>query len=295
MNNIFRQQLVSLRQRQSLSQAALAQKLFVSRQSVSKWELGEAEPDIDKLLKIADVFSVDLNFLLAGLYSPNQSILHISHLVKKFNHPLLQDVSFDISHNERVALLGDNGAGKTTLVNLIMGIIQPDQGEIKRLFDLHHDLGVMTQDNNLLESLTVGEQVDLMAAIDGVNDPSYTAGMLQKFKLASYRQNLVGKLSGGQKRRLSLLLSLLKKTKLLILDEPTVGMDLKSIDFFWSYLDHINSSVLMITHDFNQIDKFFTKVMLLKDGQIITASVADVHANNQTIEQWYRRRTEVTT
>lgn len=102
---------------------------------------------------------------------------------------------------------------------------------------------------------------------------------------------MIAKLSGGQKRKVALLLALLGNAELRIFDEPTTGMDLESIDLFWSYLEQITSSVIVITHDFNQIDKFFTRVILLKDGHIAEeAEVARIHSNNQTIESWYRNQ-----
>ena len=76
----------------------------------------------------------------------------------------------------------------------------------------------------------------------------------------------------------------------LILDEPTVGMDLESIDYFWHFIEKVSGSILVITHDFNQIDKFFSRVLLLKDGQISQdIPVKEIHQHNQTIEQWYRQ------
>lgn len=91
------------------------------------------------------------------------------------------------------------------------------------------------------------------------------------------------------------MLSVLRQSKLLILDEPTVGMDLESIDYFWHFIENhfiekVSGSILVITHDFNQIDKFFSRVLLLKDGQISQdIPVKEIHQHNQTIEQRYRQ------
>lgn len=289
MKNVFKSQLSLLRQKKQLSQEALAQKLFVTRQAVSKWEKGDAEPDIDKLISLAEIFAIDLDFLLAGKQQADDLVLQLQHVSKAFQKSVLKDVNLSIYGRDRIALLGGNGSGKTTIVNTILGTIQPDKGQVVRYFNQQDDLSVMPQENLLMPSLRVKEQVVLSAKMQQHYTPQVVTSMLDQFKLRQQAKTVVDQLSGGQKRRLVLLLSLIKPSKLLILDEPTVGMDLESIDFFWNFLDHVEGSVLTITHDFNQIDQYFTRVVLLKDGVIAAdESVATVHANNQTIEQWYR-------
>ena len=147
----------------------------------------------------------------------------------------------------------------------------------------------MPQDDVLIPDLTVMEQVKLAALINKVYQPKYINNLLIKFKLNDQANQFIQKLSGGQKRRLSLLISTLRSAKLLILDEPTVGMDLTSIDFFWKLLDQRNGITIVVTHDFNQIDKYFSRVWLLKDGIIAhNISVKEIHSHHQTIAQWYR-------
>ena len=119
MENIFSYQLNMLRQKKSLSQEIIAQKLYVSRQSVSKWERGDAEPDIDKLIALADIFGVDLNYLLAGQQSPEELLLKLTAVRKGFKKPVLNDVNLEIYGKDRIALLGSNGSGKSTIVNIL--------------------------------------------------------------------------------------------------------------------------------------------------------------------------------
>ncbi|MGO3411826.1 MAG: ATP-binding cassette domain-containing protein [Leuconostoc falkenbergense] len=289
MENIFKSQLSALRQKKHLSQELLAQKLFVSRQSISKWENGESEPNIDKLISISEIFSVNLDFLLAGHTHGDALILELKNLNKSFKNPVLKDVNLSIYGRDRIALLGSNGSGKTTIVNTILGNIIPDKGSVVKHFNAQDDLSVMTQENCLIGSLKVREQIALSLKIYDAYSTTNIDAMLKKFRLTEQSEVIVDQLSGGQKRRLALLLTLIKPSKLLILDEPTVGMDLESIDLFWDYLDHVGGSVVTITHDFNQIDNYFTRVVLLKDGVIKSdESVANIHSNNQTIEHWYR-------
>ncbi|API71240.1 MULTISPECIES: XRE family transcriptional regulator [Leuconostoc] len=290
MENIFSYQLNMLRQKKSLSQELIAQKLYVSRQSVSKWERGDAEPDIDKLIALADIFGVDLNYLLAGQQSPEELLLKLTAVRKGFKKPVLNDVNLEIYGKDRIALLGSNGSGKSTIVNIIAGMLRPDAGHIERLFDPKEDLNVMPQENVLIETLRLAEHIALSAGIHRIYSTQFVSGLLQKFHLEEQANVRISDLSGGQKRRLALLLSVMSSSKLLILDEPTVGMDLESIDFFWNYMDHVAGSVLTITHDFNQIDRYFNRVLLLKDGVIVQdEKVTEIHSNNQTIEEWYRK------
>lgn len=290
MSYSFPHQLLKLRTEKQLSQAELATRLFVSRQAVSKWENGDAEPSIDKLILLAKVFKVSLDRLILGTNDFNQPLVKLNNIVKTFNSPVLNSLDLTIHNNERIALLGSNGAGKTTLVKIIEGALQPNEGTVKWYFNKNDSLNIMSQENILIPTLKVKEQIILTAATTKVDSKQRINYLLDQFKLSSQQNTIIAKLSGGQKRRLSLLLSVLRQSKLLILDEPTVGMDLESIDYFWHFIEKVSGSILVITHDFNQIDKFFSRVLLLKDGQISQdIPVKEIHQHNQTIEQWYRQ------
>ncbi|MDF7682127.1 XRE family transcriptional regulator [Lactobacillus sp. ESL0679] len=289
MENVFVEQLIKLRRKQRLSQNDLAQKLYISRQSISKWELGETEPDINKLIMLAAVFGVSLDYLLLGTPTNRDILLKMTNLKKAFTYPVLKRINLTIMERDRIALLGSNGAGKSTLIKIIARLLQPDSGKVEFFYNPQTDLKIMPQENVLLDGLKVDEQIRLEAAIDHVYDRKQITALLEQFNLKQQAKVTIKKLSGGQKRRLLLLLTLIRPSKFLILDEPTAGMDLQSIDFFWQCLDRVNSTVLTTTHDFNQIDKYFSRVVLLKDGEIIQdASVDTVHSHHQTIEQWYR-------
>ena len=290
MSYSFPHQLLKLRTEKQLSQAELATRLFVSRQAVSKWENGDAEPSIDKLILLAKVFKVSLDRLILGTNDFNQPLVKLNNIVKTFNSPVLNSLDLTIHNNERIALLGSNGAGKTTLVKIIEGALKPNEGTVKWYFNKNDSLNIMSQENILIPTLKVKEQIILTAAITKVDLKQRINYLLDQFKLSSQQNTIIAKLSGGQKRRLSLLLSVLRQSKLLILDEPTVGIDLESIDYFWHFIEKVSGSILVITHDFNQIDKFFSRVLLLKDGQISQdIPVKEIHQHNQTIEQWYRQ------
>ncbi|KRN43621.1 XRE family transcriptional regulator [Limosilactobacillus ingluviei] len=293
MHNAFAHQLLKLRTEQQLSQTDIANLLFVSRQAVSKWENGDTEPNLDNLIALARILNVNLENLITGSSNPNSLLLTLSHVSKSFSKPVLKDVNLTVHSHERIALLGANGAGKTTLIQIIIGLINPDKGTVKFDLDPKKSLNIMPQENVLIPDITVLEQIKLVSLINKVYNEENIQNLLAKFSLIDQSNQLIQKLSGGQKRRLSLLISSLRPAKLSILDEPTVGMDLDSIDFFWKLLNSRNESTIVVTHDFNQIDRYFSRVLLLKDGKIFRdVSTKSIHNHNQSIAQWYRINNE---
>ena len=208
----------------------------------------------------------------------------LHNIKKKFGSKnVLKDISFTIKEGDKIALLGCNGAGKSTLFKIIAGQVKSDSGLIKTQLDFKNDIGMMPQDDLLIKDLTVKELVLLKLKDFEVES------MISKVELSDKKKDLVGDLSGGQQRRLSLLLSLLNNPRLLFLDEPTTGMDLASIDNFWELLKDSSCTSVIVTHDFNQIDQFFSRVLILKNGYILAdESVAEIHKTGKTIEQYYR-------
>ena len=213
----------------------------------------------------------------------------LHNIKKKFGSKnVLKDISFTIKEGDKIALLGCNGAGKSTLFKIIAGQVKSDSGLIKTQCDFKNDIGMMPQDDLLIKDLTVKELVLLKAYMNKLKDFEVES-MLSKVELSDKKKDLVGDLSGGQQRRLSLLLSLLNNPRLLFLDEPTTGMDLASIDNFWELLKDSSCTSVIVTHDFNQIDQFFSRVLILKNGYILAdESVAEIHKTGKTIEQYYR-------
>ena len=213
----------------------------------------------------------------------------LHNIKKKFGSKnVLKDISFTIKEGDKIALLGCNGAGKSTLFKIIAGQVKSDSGLIKTQLDFKNDIGMMPQDDLLIKDLTVKELVLLKAYMNKLKDFEVES-MRSKVELSDKKKDLVGDLSGGQQRRLSLLLSLLNNPRLLFLDEPTTGMDLASIDNFWELLKDSSCTSVIVTHDFNQIDQFFSRVLILKNGYILAdESVAEIHKTGKTIEQYYR-------
>lgn len=209
------------------------------------------------------------------------------------NKEVLKGVSFTVEEGDKVALLGNNGAGKSTLLKIIAGQLQENAGRIETTLDFQTEIGMMPQGDILIDDLKVGDLVLLKCYMNQLEDIDIDA-LLKMVELEDFKNQYVLGLSGGQKRRLSLLLTILNEPRLIFLDEPTTGMDLESVDNFWHLLEEQKFTSVVVTHDFNQIDHFFTKVLILKDGRIAAQeSVEEIHSKGQTIEQFYREQVKM--
>ena len=218
----------------------------------------------------------------------------VSEIKKSFkNKEVLKGVSFTIEEGDKVALLGNNGAGKSTLLKIIACQLQVNAGRIETTLDFQTEIGMMPQGDILIDDLKVGDLVLLKCYMNQLEDIDIEA-LLKMVELEGFKNQYVMGLSGGQKRRLSLLLTILNEPRLIFLDEPTTGMDLESVDNFWHLLEEQKFTSVVVTHDFNQIDHFFTKVLILKDGRIAAQeSVEEIHRKGQTIEQFYREQVKM--
>ena len=186
-------------------------------------------------------------------------MFQLASITKSFKEKaVLKGVSFSIEEGDKIALLGNNGAGKSTLFNIIAGQLQADSGTIKTSFDFQREIGMMPQGDLLIEDLTLAEFVELKSRMNQLKQADIN-GLLEMVELRESREQMVGSLSGGQKRRLSLLLTILNHPKLIFLDEPTTGMDLEAVDNFWKLLEQQEFTSVVVTHDFNQIDAFLQK------------------------------------
>ena len=218
----------------------------------------------------------------------------VTEIKKSFkNKEVLKGVSFTVEEGDKVALLGNNGAGKSTLLKIIAGQLQANAGRIETTLDFQTEIGMMPQGDILIDDLKVGDLVLLKCYMNQLEDIDIDR-LLKMVELEGFKNQYVLGLSGGQKRRLSLLLTILNEPRLIFLDEPTTGMDLESVDNFWHLLEEQKFTSVVVTHDFNQIDHFFTKVLILKDGRIAAQeSVEDIHRKGQTIEQFYREQVKM--
>ena len=217
-------------------------------------------------------------------------MLVVKDIYKEFkDKKVLKGVSFNVNKKDNIALLGNNGAGKSTLIKIISGQMDSKSGQIETKLNFNSEVGIMPQDDILIDDLTVKKIISLKLSMCGLKNEDYLF-WLKEVNLENCSNIFVGKLSGGQKRRLSLVLSMVNEPKIVFLDEPTTGMDLDAVDKFWELMRTKDFASVIITHDFNQIDTFFNRVLILNDGVIVSDTTVDkLHSFGQTIEEHYRK------
>jgi ABC-2 type transport system ATP-binding protein len=211
--------------------------------------------------------------------------LQIKDLVKRYptGTEALRGVSLSIEQGEFYGLLGPNGAGKSTLIHCTTGLAQPTSGEI-RIFG--HDaidhygearlaVGLAPQDLNLDWFLTLEESLDYHGGYFGMpkkDRRERSAELLEAFSLTAKRHDRTRTLSGGMKRRLILARALMHRPRLLILDEPTAGVDVELRLELWHYVQRINAegtTILLTTHYLEEAEQLCDKIAFINDGQIV--------------------------
>ena len=207
-------------------------------------------------------------------------VLEIKNVVKSYGSlKAVDQVSFDIQKGEIFGLLGPNGAGKTTLISSIMTLEKFEEGEI---FVCGHNVkekptliksltGFMPQDIIVHGYFTVKEIVEFYSGFCGVwPDSSRINYLLKKFDLWEQRHQKVRTLSGGMKRRLLIVKSLVHSPKLLLLDEPTAGVDIQLRNSIWKFIREIKqeTSILFTTHYLEEAEKLCDRVAFIHKGKI---------------------------
>jgi ABC-2 type transport system ATP-binding protein len=210
----------------------------------------------------------------------NPSVI-VKHVYKKFGaHPVLQDISLEVPQSQIFGLLGPSGSGKTTLVKLIAGIDEATSGDIHLLnvkmpkLEMMSQIGYMSQADALYMELSAQENLEFFAALFGLNAVERKKRIDEVMKLVDLQAFLkkpVSSYSGGMKRRLSLAISLLHRPKILILDEPTVGIDPVLRKSLWDELTRLSeqgTTIIVTTHVMDEADKCH-RLGMIRDGKLI--------------------------
>ncbi|MEG3635479.1 ABC transporter ATP-binding protein [Micromonospora palythoicola] len=188
----------------------------------------------------------------------------------------LDRVDLDVRSGELVGLLGPNGAGKSTLLNLLVGLRRPTGGRVL-LFDgdprnpaYRRWVGVTPQETGLPGSLRVGEVVDFVGA--HFPDPVPRAELLDRFGLADLARRQTGSLSGGQRRRLAVALAFVGRPRLVLLDEPTTGLDVEARHALWEAIRAFHAdggTVLLTSHYLEEIEALAQRVVVIGQGRVL--------------------------
>ncbi len=217
-------------------------------------------------------------------------VIEINGVNKKIgSKQVIQDVSLNIGRGQVFALLGPNGAGKTTLIRIILGLLKAETGTI-RLFgqeltaqsrsDLLLRIGVQN-DGNLYENLTLEDNLALWGQIYGLDQATIQkrlAELKQKFHLEAYSNMPVGSLSKGNRQKVMLARAMFHNPEVLILDEPTTGLDPAAIDEFYDSIKTLKQegvTIIMSTHYLYGMDGVVDSIGIISEGRILISDAVD--------------------
>jgi ABC-2 type transport system ATP-binding protein len=205
----------------------------------------------------------------------SDAIFSVAGLGKSFaGRKVLEGMSFDVASGEILGLVGANGGGKTTTLRLLAGLLQPDAGGGSFLGKSlsqpsnRRQLGYMTQRNALYPDLTVAENLRFRAAVHGI-DRAGIANAVDRYGIGGVLSQRVSALSGGWARRAAFVATVLHKPKLLLLDEPTAGLDVVTRRDMWRWMAALaaaGSAIIVSTHDLIEADQC-TNILLFHDGR----------------------------
>ena len=208
---------------------------------------------------------------------------------------VVQDLSLQVRQGEIFGFLGPNGSGKTTSIRMLCGLLTPDSGEgqclgydvIRETEAIKRRVGYMTQRFSLWEDLTIRENLDFIARMYGMKRRTEAVNaVLIKLGLDERRNQLAGALSGGWKQRLSLAACMMHEPQLLLLDEPTAGVDPAARRDFWDEIHQLAAqgiSVLVSTHYMDEAERCHKLAYIAKGKLLITGTIKDVIASQQLV------------
>jgi ABC-2 type transport system ATP-binding protein len=225
-------------------------------------------------------------------------VIDVRNLSKSFNTRVAVDhVSIRVKAGEIFGFLGPNGSGKTTFIRMLCGLLLPDSGDgqclgydiIKNAYDIKLQVGYMPQRFSLYDDLSIAENLEFIARIynmenilDNVEDSLIRLGLMER------RNQLVSTLSGGWKQRLALAAALLHKPKLLLLDEPTAGVDPRARRDFWDNLHQLSEegiTILVSTHYMDEAARCH-KLAYIVHGHILATGTEDEIIDASGLKTW---------
>jgi ABC-2 type transport system ATP-binding protein len=207
--------------------------------------------------------------------------VHVAGLSKSWHGPdgpvhAVRGIDLTIPHGSTVALLGPNGAGKTTTIDMILGLVQPDSGSASVLGLTPHDavqrglIGAMLQTGSLIRNLTVRELISMLTAL--YPKPMPVDRVIELAGLEAVSNHMTQKLSGGETQRVRFAVALASDPQVLILDEPTVAMDVEARRVFWSSMRtfaQTGRTLIFATHYLEEADANADRVVLMAQGEVV--------------------------
>lgn len=223
----------------------------------------------------------------------NNLAINVKHLSKSFEgKPAVIDVSLEVKKGEIFGFLGPNGSGKTTTIRMLCGLLKPDSGVgtclgydvLTQSLSIKRHVGYMTQKFSLYEDLTVYENLNFVGQLYGIeNRKKNIEQAINEYGLFHYRDALAGNLSGGWKQRLALCAALLHSPQLLLLDEPTAGVDPKARRDFWDNIHDLaiqGITCLVSTHYMDEAARCNRLAYVAYGNLLVTGTSLEIVENS---------------
>ena len=230
-------------------------------------------------------------------------IVSMTDIVKRFRaHTALDHMNMTVGEGEVLGLLGPNGAGKTTAIRVLTGLTAADSGEV-RLFDqnshgitqgIKKRIGMVPQDLALYETLSARDNLNYFGKLYGVTGPKLkerVSEALEVLGLSDVAAKTPKKFSGGMKRRLNIGCAIIHKPELLILDEPTVGIDPQSRNHILNFVEEMNkqgTTVLYTSHYMEEVERVCTRVLIMDAGRVIADGSVEELTRSTLFEETIR-------
>lgn len=212
------------------------------------------------------------------------SILKLKDLVKRYDQNIAVDnISLDVGEGELFGLLGPNGAGKSTTINMVCGLLKPNQGEIiidgvnmkEKPMECKSKLGLVPQEIALYDTLTAYENIEFFGKLSGLRGAKLTERVneaLEFVGLSDKSKSIPKSFSGGMKRRLNIACAIVHHPKVIIMDEPTVGIDPQSRNHILESVRKLNkmgSTVIYTSHYMEEVEALCTRIAIIDHGKLI--------------------------
>jgi ABC-2 type transport system ATP-binding protein len=236
--------------------------------------------------------------MTTGTSAPADPIIDVRGLTKRYgNRTVVDHIDMRVRSGRIYGFLGPNGSGKTTTIRMLCGLLTPDEGEGTCLgFDIRKDarkikrqVGYMTQKFGLYEDLSIEENLDFIAQVYAVRDRARKVSeMLERLGLANRRKQLASTLSGGWKQRLALAACLIHSPRLLLLDEPTAGVDPAARRNFWDEIHDLAAAgltVLVSTHYMDEAERCH-ELAYIAYGKLLAQGTVDEVIAGAKLRTW---------